>query len=72
MRPPTGPGRVIIPPKPMTNKVLLVLIGMLAGAALFATGVATGTAFATRHQECDEPDATLMQVHYGAKSISNQ
>lgn len=42
------------------HKLLLVLIGMVAGAGLFATGVAAGTAYAMHHQdECDEPESTM-------------
>lgn len=42
------------------RKLMLVLIGMVMGAGLFATGVACGTAYATRHSdECDAPDEAL-------------
>lgn len=49
----------------MMSKLLAALLGMVVGAGLFATGVATGTAFATRHQdECDEPETTTPAMEH--------
>lgn len=48
----------------MHKQLLLILMGMVLGAGLFATGVACGTAYATRHSgdECDEPDSGMART----------
>lgn len=56
------------------SKLLAALLGMVVGAGLFATGVATGTAYATRHQdECDEPEAShYAREHHLAGAFSER
>lgn len=49
----------------MLKTAMLILMGMVVGAGLFATGVAAGTAYATRAQgECDAPDEAPTRVRH--------
>lgn len=41
------------------HRALLVLLGMMAGAGIFATGLATGMALMRHHDDCDEPETTM-------------
>lgn len=48
------------------HRALLVLLGMMAGAGIFATGLATGMALMRHHDDCDEPESTMRvkEVHH--------
>lgn len=48
----------------MMSKVMATLVGMVVGAGLFATGLATGVALERQHQvECDDDSQTMGLAH---------